>query len=431
MVAKFETPVRIKENSPSQSRWMAVLATTLCIMSGQSAIAQQVDDATMAAQRHLIGSPLDANTENQVPMNSADSAILDYDTALKVFQTTQQHSKAVKDWGERRTVTIPSGVDPNSVIQKELLKVPALVGAGEGLTPVSQAQEAPTPAPVTEGGWDWTSQTDKGNSAPAASIDMQGGNLSQPQVQAPQQNMTAAPSVTQNAQGSELGFQGGRTQTTNYSPASVSNARVAQANPAAQNAPAAVKADPVELYNQAVKFHLSGKLDEAIKAYQEALIANPTLSQAHCNLGLIFNQQHRYEEAIAEFRKALAINSKDAITYNGIGASLRAQKDLEGAIKNWSTAVSLDPRLATAHYNLGTAFELKKEFDQALEQYQEAVKNDGRLGEAYYRSGLILARNNRIDEAKTQLTKALEAGANAEYSADARQRLAALEKAGM
>jgi tetratricopeptide (TPR) repeat protein len=180
-------------------------------------------------------------------------------------------------------------------------------------------------------------------------------------------------------------------------------------------------------YNLAVKAHLSGKLSEAIVAYKNAIAANPELAEAHSNLGLIYNQQHKYELAVSEFQKALAVNPKDAITYNGIGAALRAQKDLSGAIKNWLTAVSLDPKLATAHYNLGVAYELQRDYDRSLTSYEEAIKCDYRLGEAYYRMGMILEKRHRIEDARAKFKAALKASENADYSADARQRLALLE----
>ncbi|MCC7530760.1 MAG: tetratricopeptide repeat protein [Candidatus Melainabacteria bacterium] len=197
-------------------------------------------------------------------------------------------------------------------------------------------------------------------------------------------------------------------------------------DPQAAKTEAESKAEAKVSYNKAVQAHLAGKLPEAISQYQNALSLNPEFSQAHCNLGLIFNQQHNYAKALSEFRKALAINPKDAITYNGIGAALRAEKDMVGAIKNWQTAVSLDPKLATAHYNLGTAYEIQKDTDRAMESYKQAVKNDYRLGEAYYRMGLIMEKRKLTDEATEQYSRALKVANDAEFSEDARQRLASL-----
>jgi tetratricopeptide (TPR) repeat protein len=182
------------------------------------------------------------------------------------------------------------------------------------------------------------------------------------------------------------------------------------------------------LFNNAVKAHLSGQLAEAIAGYKSALAVDPELCDAHSNLGLAYNQQHNYASALSELRKALALNPKDAITYNGIGAALKAEKDIPGAIKNWETAVKLDSRLAVAHYNLGTAYEDQGDLDRALVSYENAIRNDGRLGEAYYRIGLIMQKKHRVEEAKEHYKKALKVSDNSDYSADAKQRLATLDR---
>jgi tetratricopeptide (TPR) repeat protein len=191
---------------------------------------------------------------------------------------------------------------------------------------------------------------------------------------------------------------------------------------------AAIRAEAEKHFKAAVKFHMAGDLPAAIAEYKATISINPNLAEPYCNLGLIYNQQHNFQAALDEFHKALAVNPKDAITYNGVGAALRAQKDLVGAIKNWQTAVKFDPKLATAHYNLGTAYEMEKEYDKALNAYKLAVTQDSHLGEAYYRMGLILQRKNDPAQALEEFSKSLKASTKAEYSADARQRIALLSK---
>ncbi len=189
------------------------------------------------------------------------------------------------------------------------------------------------------------------------------------------------------------------------------------------------KAEPIyteetlKHYNEAVRFHLAGKLPEAVAEYHAALAGNPRMEEAHSNLGLIFNQQNKYDQAMAEFHKALAINPKDAITFNGIGAAMRAQKNMLAAVKNWQTALSLDPNLASAHYNLGTAYELDKDLERALTEYKLAVKCDDKLGEAYYHMGLILQKMDNRPLALEQFKQAVKVSAQADYSQDAKHRV--------
>jgi len=181
-------------------------------------------------------------------------------------------------------------------------------------------------------------------------------------------------------------------------------------------------------FKAAVKFHVSGNFEAAKAEYKATIAIDPRLAEPYCNLGLIYNQQHNYRAALDEFHKALAVNPKDAITYNGIGAALRAERDMPGAIKNWQTAVQFDPNLATAYYNLGTAYEIEKDYDKAIDSYRQAANHDRRLGEAYYRTGLILQHRNSTTAAIEEFNKALRASAKAEYSEDAKQRIASLSK---
>ena len=183
------------------------------------------------------------------------------------------------------------------------------------------------------------------------------------------------------------------------------------------------------MYNEARKNHLAGRVDQAISGYKAAIKVDPELCEAHSDLGLAYNQQHNYGQALIEFHKALAINPKDAYTYNNVGAALRAQHDNEAAIKNWETAVKIDPKLAAAHYNLGTAYEAEGDLDRALVSYEEAVKIDQRLGEAFFRIGIIMQDRHRLSDARTNFRKSLKVSADADYSEEARTRIARLDKA--
>lgn len=321
-------------------------------------------------------------------------------------------------------------------LPEETVVKPRVVKLEEGLVTFSfgdQSATTPVPAAANTSAAETTKVAEAGNSGGAWDWQQGGSTESVTTAATPAPTEALRPELAQETKpaADAAGNAAVATETK------VESAPAPSAEPVSTPAPAPSTSgenegtkslDAVRKYNKAVQLHLSGKLSEAIAEYKLSLEANPGLAEAHSNLGLIYNQQHNYAQALAEFRKALAVNPKDAITYNGIGAALRAEKDLLGAIKNWQTAVSLDPKLATAHYNLGTAYEIQKEYDKAVASYKSAVKNDYRLGEAYYRMGLIMERKHKPEEAAEQFKEALKVSADSEYSEDARQRLAFLQK---
>lgn len=334
---------------------------------------------------------------------------------------------------EEGLVIVGFSDQPINVTAAPAATTEATTASAAAATPPA-TEAAPAAQAPAAGGWDWSgANTTSGNTEAAPVVASQPGDeaalrpampatTSAPATEAATPVATETPSAVAP---SALATQSALNSSAGAPPDGASTVRNETASaPKAEGS----RLDAVKRYNKAVQLHLAGKLDEAIAAYKEALEVNNALAEAHSNMGLIYNQQHNYAQALSEFRKALAVNPKDAITYNGIGAALRAEKDLPGAIKNWQTAVSLDSKLATAHYNLGTAYEIQKEYDKALSSYKAAVKNDYRLGEAYYRMGLIMERKHRMEEAADQFKEALRVSGDSEYSEDARQRLAFLEK---
>ena len=53
----------------------------------------------------------------------------------KALQKTKKHSEAAKSWGQRRTISVPKGADPNAIIKKEVIKVPGVDGIKGPTTP--------------------------------------------------------------------------------------------------------------------------------------------------------------------------------------------------------------------------------------------------------------------------------------------------------
>ncbi len=59
--------------------------------------------------------------------------------------------------------------------------------------------------------------------------------------------------------------------------------------------------DPILLFNFALFNEDQGNTDEAIALYQRALAADPTLCDAHYNLGLLYHSLGREREAVRHF----------------------------------------------------------------------------------------------------------------------------------
>ena len=99
-----------------------------------------------------------------------------------------------------------------------------------------------------------------------------------------------------------------------------------------------------------------GRIDEAIRYFQEAEALNPEYVAAAVNLGNIYLETNRYPEALASFRKALAREPESAAALYGLGQLALSQRNYPEAISYFEKALQLVPGANRIHYSLGIAY---------------------------------------------------------------------------
>jgi len=120
-------------------------------------------------------------------------------------------------------------------------------------------------------------------------------------------------------------------------------------------------------------FKAQGKLEEAIAAYNKALLIKPDYAEAYNNMGNALTDQGKPDEAIAAFNKALLIKPEYAEAHNNMGNALTDQGKLEEAIAAYNKALLIKPEYAEAHNNMGNALRAQGKPDEAITAYNKAL----------------------------------------------------------
>ena len=87
----------------------------------------------------------------------------------------------------------------------------------------------------------------------------------------------------------------------------------------------------------------SGKLDEAARAFANAIASSPDSPFLYRELAVVERRQGNTDAALADFRKALALDPTDAASLVQVGDLLAASGDLEGAAKSYADSLALEP----------------------------------------------------------------------------------------
>ncbi len=149
-----------------------------------------------------------------------------------------------------------------------------------------------------------------------------------------------------------------------------------------------------------------GKIKQAVKSFQKALMIDPTVAELHLNVGMLLDQLDQKKEAITSYRKAVKL--KPALTdghYN-LGITLQAQGELESAADSYRSAINNEPGFFEAHTNLGTILQAQGDLAGAVESYQKAlaITTDALT---YYSLGTALKNQGDLEQAAIAFQQAI------------------------
>ena len=142
---------------------------------------------------------------------------------------------------------------------------------------------------------------------------------------------------------------------------------------------ALLKQQALQLWNEAVRYHMQGELQHAIALYTESIETYPT-AEAYTFRGWAYQFLGRIDDAIEECKKAIEVDPSFGNPYNDIGAYLIELGQFDEAIPWLQQAVEArryEPR-HFPHYNMGRAYLGKEMYGQAMRCFQEALNVEPR-----------------------------------------------------
>jgi len=123
-----------------------------------------------------------------------------------------------------------------------------------------------------------------------------------------------------------------------------------------------------------VAYDKSGKHQEAIESFKQALMSNPDNALAHYNLGVAYRKSGKYQEAIKSYKEAIRIDPEDANAHSELGSAYLKSGRYKEAIELYKQAIKFRTDdswfISFEHSYLGRAYVGLNDSDSALEQYK-------------------------------------------------------------
>ncbi len=132
---------------------------------------------------------------------------------------------------------------------------------------------------------------------------------------------------------------------------------------------ASTQKDPVLWNKTGIAYHQLVQLEQARKAYQQAVKLRPDYMEAINNLGTVYYAEKSYRRAIGYYQRAIKLAPDD-------------------------------PRAASIYMNMGTAYFARKQYNQCALANQKAIELDPEVFERHGNYGIMLEERNVEERAK-------------------------------
>lgn len=163
-------------------------------------------------------------------------------------------------------------------------------------------------------------------------------------------------------------------------------------------------------FEEALELEARGRIEEATRAYLDAINVQPESAEAHVNLGNLQQRAGRFDAALASFRRALALRPQFSEVCLNLGALLQDMGRHVQAIESYRDALVHRPEDGRLHNNLALALRTCGEFDEAERHLRRAIDLGLPGSDPVHALGDVLLDQGRWKEAMQAYRRALALG---------------------
>jgi tetratricopeptide (TPR) repeat protein len=138
--------------------------------------------------------------------------------------------------------------------------------------------------------------------------------------------------------------------------------------------PAFAQRDSNVYYRDGARFTLEGRLEEAARAFEQAVALDPSNGNAYYGLGNAYAELGRWADAVIAYSKAVSLNKDDVEAYNNLGIALTERGQYVQAAAAFEKAVKIYPKWAEPHYRLSRVRHALHDEGEAREAYEKAIR---------------------------------------------------------
>jgi Flp pilus assembly protein TadD len=149
--------------------------------------------------------------------------------------------------------------------------------------------------------------------------------------------------------------------------------------------------DMREVAQEATDLFENKHYDEAAAKYQTIIDKYPESLYAWSNLGVVRSQQGKLQEAMKALQQAVKLSPNDAFSYRNLGIVYYQLGQNDAAIDALERSIALDPSNVYSHDYLGCACSQKGWEEVAEKEFRKAIEINDDFPDAHYNLAIVYA----------------------------------------
>jgi Tfp pilus assembly protein PilF len=157
-----------------------------------------------------------------------------------------------------------------------------------------------------------------------------------------------------------------------------------------------------------------GKIDEAVRYYEQARSLDPKLDYVSRRLAVLYDRSGDAERARAAYERALQIQPGDADLLNDYGVYHLHRESWATAEAWFRRCLEVNRTHRRAMNNLAMSLAMQNRLQESYEVFSQVVGQPA----AYSNLGVLLTRQGRVAEAREHFQRALASDPTTRYASD-------------
>jgi tetratricopeptide (TPR) repeat protein len=182
----------------------------------------------------------------------------------------------------------------------------------------------------------------------------------------------------------------------------------------------------VKTSNQGSKLLNTGKYEEAIKKFTEAIEEEQANPVFYYYRAAAFEKTGSIDQALEDYKKSIELKPDFVLPISRVGIIYAKNEDFEKAAEFYKTAVELGDQDATNHYNYGVCLMNLRSNTEAKAVFEKLLILDKNYSDACYQLGIIYIGLGEVAKAKEFLQKFIDMDPENKHAAIAKEILKSL-----